>query len=299
MSRWLVVIVIIVVIAIVWYWQRERGRAAEQRRADDGRRLQEGTRSTGRAPLTETGATGVAVREGGTFQKAADAAAGVGLERATAQMHEATAGLAAARQEADLAAARLTAQADAALAAVQAAAAAHGGAVPGDGTPDCPPGFPVKGSMPARHYHEPGQLAYVRTIPEVCFQSAEAAEAAGFSPAQAESVLVEDVAVVEGDEEAGPEAAFAEALRGPERENGSQFDVVAEAIAAADAGGVPSGTIRGDGGRDCPPAYPIKGNQSSLLYHEPGSPTYQSTIPELCFSSVESAEAAGYAATRY
>jgi hypothetical protein len=75
--------------------------------------------------------------------------------------------------------------------------------------------------------------------------------------------------------------------------------VVAEAIAASDAGGVPPGAVRGDGSRDCPRAYPIKGNQSSMLFHEPGSPTYQSTIPEFCFSSVESAQAAGMSATRY
>jgi hypothetical protein len=241
-----------------------------------------------------------ATREGSALQKAADAAAGRGLEQATAQMQEMTADLAAARQEAELAAARRREQADAALAAVQAAAAAHGGAVPGDGTHECPSNYPVKGNISSRLYYEPGQPAYARTIPEVCFQSATAAVAAGFAPAEGEAVVVEEIVVAEVAEAPGaPEAVFAEALAAPEREDGARSDVVAEAIEAADLGSVPPGAIRGDGGRDCPPAYPIKGNQSSLLYHEPGSPTYQSTIPEFCFSSVESAIAAGFSATRF
>jgi hypothetical protein len=36
-----------------------------------------------------------------------------------------------------------------------------------------------------------------------------------------------------------------------------------------------------------------------MIFHEPGSATYLSTIPELCFSSAESARAAGFSATRF
>ncbi len=180
-----------------------------------------------------------------------------------------TAELERAMQDADRDAQRLTDRADEAIASIQAAAAAHGGAVPGDGTHDCPPTYPVKGNMPTMRYHLPAQPSYGRTIPEVCFQNAAAAEAAGFT-------------------ESGDETG----MRG-------RGVIVEEAIAAADAGGLPPGAVRGDGSRDCPSAYPIKGNQSSMIFHEPGSPTYQSTIPELCFSSVESARAAGYSATRF
>lgn len=295
MSRWLIVLLIIVIVALFWYWQRERTRQAEQRQADEARRLTASSAAS-RAPLPAATEREVA-REAGTLQRAADVAAGVGLEQKTAQIEEMTADLAAARREADLAAARRTAEADAALAAVQ-AAAAHGGAVPGDGTAECPEDYPIKGSIPSNVYHEPGQLAYSRVVAEVCFQSATAAEAAGFASADAAPVLVEEMVIAEEAEAPNtPEAAFAEALVAPESASGERGDVVAEAIAAADAGGVPPGAIRGDGGRDCPPAYPIKGNQSSLLYHEPGTPTYQSTIPEFCFSSVESAVAAGFHAT--
>lgn len=68
-----------------------------------------------------------------------------------------------------------------------------------------------------------------------------------------------------------------------------------EAEAAADA---PFGAITGDGTATCPPDYPIKGNQQSLIYHEPGQSSYAATIPEFCFASREAAEAAGYRQSR-
>jgi hypothetical protein len=55
-----------------------------------------------------------------------------------------------------------------------------------------------------------------------------------------------------------------------------------------------TGWVPGDGSAICPPAYPIKGNASSQIYHVPGSHSYQATIPELCFASVEAATAAGF-----
>jgi hypothetical protein len=68
-----------------------------------------------------------------------------------------------------------------------------------------------------------------------------------------------------------------------------------EAEAAVDA---PFGAITGDGTPSCPPDYPIKGNQQSLIYHEPGQSSYAATIPEFCFASREAAEAAGYRQSR-
>jgi hypothetical protein len=59
------------------------------------------------------------------------------------------------------------------------------GAVAGDGTATCPPGFPIKGNATSRIYHEPGQSSYPPTIAEFCFASAEAAEAAGFRQSRA------------------------------------------------------------------------------------------------------------------
>lgn len=74
-------------------------------------------------------------------------------------------------------------------------------------------------------------------------------------------------------------------------------------LAAQDAqvdGGdrVPPGAVRGDGGRDCPPVYPIKGNAQSMLYHTPDSRSYSRTIPELCFTTTGAAETAGFSPAR-
>lgn len=81
---------------------------------------------------------------------------------------------------------------------------------------------------------------------------------------------------------------------------GTSEAIVAEGVAAADEepDAVPAGAVRGDGSRDCPAAYPIKGNQNSMLYHEPDSRSYGVTIPEFCFDTAESAEAAGFSAPK-
>jgi hypothetical protein len=53
-------------------------------------------------------------------------------------------------------------------------------AVRGDGTTACPAGYPVKGNADSGLYHTPESSSYGQTIPEFCFTSASAAEAAGF-----------------------------------------------------------------------------------------------------------------------
>jgi hypothetical protein len=290
MSRLLIVLLVILVIAFILYRRNEQIKAAERDRFEALRPLPAPASPSVRPIAT---ASESSAGNGGRLQDAADTALGVGLDKTADQMEEMTAGLAAARHEADLAAASLARRADEALASVQAAAAAHGGAVPGDGSANCPATFPIKGELTAMLFHESGHRTYANTIPDVCFSSTAAAEAAGFSAVDLPSAELEvDLA--------GPAASIvAEAGAVQARGNGMQPDVVAEAIEAADAGGVPPGAIRGDGGRDCPSAYPIKGNRSSGLFHEPGTATYQSTIPEFCFASAESAQSAGFSATRY
>ncbi len=51
-------------------------------------------------------------------------------------------------------------------------------------------------------------------------------------------------------------------------------------------------------GWDCPSAYPIKGNESSHIYHMPGQRYYDATNPEVCFSTRSAAERAGYRAAK-
>jgi NAD(P) transhydrogenase subunit alpha len=60
----------------------------------------------------------------------------------------------------------------------------------------------------------------------------------------------------------------------------------------------PPGAVVANGTPECPADYPIKGNASSLIYHLPGGPFYERTIPELCFAAEADAEAAGYRAAR-
>jgi len=43
-----------------------------------------------------------------------------------------------------------------------------------------------------------------------------------------------------------------------------------------------------------PSGFPIKGNADSMVYHVPGSPSYDATVPEVWFASADAAEAAGF-----
>jgi hypothetical protein len=56
----------------------------------------------------------------------------------------------------------------------------------------------------------------------------------------------------------------------------------------------PPGAVQGDGGRDCPPVYPIKASTHSMLYHTTASHSYSRTTPQLCFTTTSAAEAAGF-----
>lgn len=50
------------------------------------------------------------------------------------------------------------------------------------GRRDCPPDRPVKGNLPSRIYHRPGDASYAKTRPERCFATTDDAERAGFRP---------------------------------------------------------------------------------------------------------------------
>ena len=59
----------------------------------------------------------------------------------------------------------------------------------------------------------------------------------------------------------------------------------------------PAGAVPGDGTTTCPPAYPVKGNATSMIYHPPSGVSYGQTIATFCFSTPEAAETAGYRAS--
>ena len=74
----------------------------------------------------------------------------------------------------------------------------------------------------------------------------------------------------------------------------SSAQVTPEPPATPGASDAPEGAVRGDGTATCPPGFPVKGNAHSMIYHTAESRVYEQTIAELCFSSAEAAERAGY-----
>ena len=70
-----------------------------------------------------------------------------------------------------------------------------------------------------------------------------------------------------------------------------------------------TGASSGDGGDlasyapvstyNCPSKAPIKGNESSMIYHPPSSPWYDITTPEQCFATEAGAQAAGFRRTSF
>jgi hypothetical protein len=54
------------------------------------------------------------------------------------------------------------------------------------------------------------------------------------------------------------------------------------------------GWVRGTGRRDCPVGYPVKGNEPSNVYYEPGDPGYPQVIPEMCFEDAATAQRVGF-----
>ena len=69
-------------------------------------------------------------------------------------------------------------------------------------------------------------------------------------------------------------------------------DQGSDPVSALDFAG--SAAPQADG--SAPEGFEIKGNADSMLYHEPGTRYYNQTVAEVYFDTVESAEAAGFAA---
>ena len=106
-------------------------------------------------------------------------------------------------------------------------------------------------------------------------------------------------------ESGSPPPAAQPAISPPARDGASANGAVsgpetahATAVIENMASPVPTGALAGDGSSSCPDDFPIKGNASSQIYHQPGGASYEQTIPELCFASPQDAEAAGYRASK-
>ena len=154
--------------------------------------------------------------------------------------------------------------------------------------------------------------------------AARAAEEAARAAARAEADAAKAAETAEAEAPAAVEAVAgaepaAEAVAVAEAEPAAEAVAVAEA-AAEDAEAVPAGAAAGaagiataaarseaaraggahvgEGSHDCPASHPVKGNAQSGIYHEPGGSSYDRTIPEFCFDTPASAEAAGFRASR-
>lgn len=68
----------------------------------------------------------------------------------------------------------------------------EGSHAPLEDSSEAPEGFEIKGNADSMLYHVPGSSHYARTVPEVWFASAEAAEAAGFSLPASQQETSED-----------------------------------------------------------------------------------------------------------
>lgn len=108
------------------------------------------------------------------------------------------------------------------------------------------------------------------------------------APAEASTAEAEAPAVLEAEAQVVADAPSADAA--------PAVETVGTAEPAEAAAG--TGWVRGDGSRDCPEGFPVKGNASSKIYHVPGGRSYDATEPEICFATEAEAEAAGYRAAK-
>ena len=288
-----VLVIIIAVIAMIWYLRSPRAQTAVKPKSDEFRGIQGNVSASDRAERAAAATLPAAAPS-----RATDTVAGMTDEQATDHLAEPTAKLTQARHDAERTAVRLSGRGETAL-AIQTAAAAYGGALPADGTRECPPSYPIKGNAPSMRYHEPGSPTYMATIAEYCFSSVEAAEAAGFSSPRREKTAALTRAQQDAERVAARFSNESEARQDAERVAARFSNESEKALAIQTAAAAYGGALPGDGTRECPSAYPIKGNATSMLYHEPGTPTYMATIAEYCFSSAEAARAAGFSSTAY
>jgi len=158
--------------------------AAEETRAGELTAEAEALEATG-AELAIEPVAAVEERE----ELEADAAAALETMAAAIVAEPAAAEAATEAAAAEAAAAEAATEAAAAEAATEAAEDddVPEGAVRGDGTGDCPEDYPIKGNATSKLFHSPGSPSYKRTVPEFCFASTAAAEAAGFNPTKYEA----------------------------------------------------------------------------------------------------------------
>jgi hypothetical protein len=122
-----------------------------------------------------------------------------------------------------------------------------------------PSGYTIKGNEDSMLYHSPDSPFYKETDAEVWFRDKESAERAGFTR-------------WDKGRSGGGAAKFADIPPGP-------YGV---------------GSAKPGAGGSGPEGWTIKGNEDSMLYHTPESPSYEQAIAEVWFGDEGTAEAAGF-----
>jgi uncharacterized membrane protein ArfC len=143
---------------------------------------------------------------------------------------------------------------------------------------DGPKGYTVKGNEDSMLYHTPESPSYKQTLAEVWFRDVDSAERAGFSRWD----VGEKAAGMAGLVAAGGAAAAAGAA--------------ATTAKIPRSGDEPygAGSMRVAPTADGRKGYTIKGNEDSMLYHTPESPSYKQTIAEVWFKDESTAERAAF-----
>jgi hypothetical protein len=146
---------------------------------------------------------------------------------------------------------------------------------------DAPAGYTVKANEDSMQYHTTDSPSYAQTIAELWFTEESAAKKAGFTRWDA--------------------AGDAATTKLVGARGGAAGDAATTKLVGAqggDAGEEPygAGSLRlATGSADAPAGYTIKGNEDSMLYHTPDSPSYKQTIAEVWFREEDAAERAGFA----
>ncbi len=202
----------------------------------------------------------------------------------------------------------------------RAAAGAGTGSSPGTGDRVrgadgvCPPGYPIKGNASSKIYHVPGLVSYEKTKAEWCFPSENDAVSFGYrapgghrnqaiahsGPASTPPTGRQHISQDNPSHAVEPSVAGSTANGQPATPvtTAQHADTtVGPARKQQDSPG-PKGAVAGNGSRTCPAGYPIKGNGGSMIFHVPGTASYDATIPEWCFATEDDAVSAGFRAPR-
>ncbi len=177
--------------------------------------------------------------------------------------------------------------------------------------------YTIKGNVDSMYYHTPDSRSYGQTIAEVWFKSEADARAAGFSlpgggggaakkstakKAPAKAAAKKATAKKATAKKATAKKAVNKAPAKTAARKSTAKEAAAKKAAAKKAPAkkaVTPGRFAGSakplsGGRAPSADFTIKGNEDSMIYHTPESPSYSQTIAETWFKTEGAAVAAGF-----